>query len=337
MHRLALSLATLIACGPEPTLGELEQAAGCNDWMCGTNTWFVNGRFFWEVRKDGLPNDQGVSFTGMEDASGTRVALMVDGGRIRGRYDTGAVLEGTALVGAILWFDVDAAPMAVRIVGVDSIAYALRSGNGSIETYEMKWSDDPDPTHTRWKNVCSEAKADPILGMHGEHTLVFEGDRVDGPKKQVYDVDPNWFNLGCAGSALAKLQLLGHTEVGRQAGYPTTLDERQTLLKMFTADYCGTGRHFTIAGQPLDWMDDHGWMAYGYPEQTLEARWTPEGASCLSKPRLSANPSPSGDAQFPHLVEMIAAECGVVLPPCAGDTTMLDGHHLITANPVSAP
>jgi hypothetical protein len=330
------TLATMIACTPEPTgVAQVEQAAGCNDWMCGTNTWFAHGRFFWDARKDGLPNEQGVAVEGMEDKEGTRLELSVDGGRIRGIYDSGAVLEGEDLGGAIIWFSIDdhTTWFAVRIEKVESIPYAIPKSKSSIETYLMLWS--ADPATNEWENVCSEAVAKPDLGMNGEHTLVFERDRIDAKKKLVYDVDANWFNLGCAGSALAKLQLLGHTEVGAADGYTTTLDERQTLLKMFTADYCGNGKAFTVERQPLDWMDDHGWMAYGYPDQTLEARWTKDGASCLTTPRLAANPSPVGDSQFPNLAEMIKTECGGELPSCGDDVTELDGHHVITANPVN--
>jgi hypothetical protein len=108
-------------------------------------------------------------------------------------------------------------------------------------------------------------------------------------------------------------------------------------LKMFAADYCGGGVPFTIPGQPLEWKDDHNWMAI-IRESKLEVRWIPEGAKCLLTPRLLANPSPAGNASFPlGIVQTIRAVCGANTPPACDDEdlTHQGGYHLISANPIT--
>jgi hypothetical protein len=67
------------------------------------------------------------------------------------------------------------------------------------------------------------------------------------------------------------------------------------MLKMITADYCGTGFSFTVDGHPLRWMDS---TTYPRPAINLnttlppvdivsvEAIWGPTGAVCLDVPRL---------------------------------------------------
>jgi hypothetical protein len=116
----------------------------------------------------------------------------------------------------------------------------------------------------------------------------------------------SWFNLACAGSAMAKMHLLRHTQPGSLVPVtgappvpladPSTLPERQAMLKMLTADYCGDGRSFTRTGQPLRYMDRRHWYP-GVPFSldpaafeigSIEAIWGASGAVCLSQPRLAA-------------------------------------------------
>ena len=89
--------------------------------------------------------------------------------------------------------------------------------------------------------------------MKKHHALVFEGDRINVRTLTVDSIEPRWFNIGCAETALAKMHLNGHTHpAALYSGLPfVSRLERQTFLKMITGDYCGHGRPFTVAGQPL--------------------------------------------------------------------------------------
>lgn len=107
------------------------------------------------------------------------------------------------------------------------------------------------------------------------------------------------------------MHVYGHTQASQIAGFATTIPERQTFLKMLVADYCGTGKVFTVAGQPLMWTDDRGTMPLtsGVP-RTTEARWQPSGADCVNEPRVDEYPTEDGMAEFPDGAEAaIAAEC----------------------------
>jgi hypothetical protein len=158
-------------------------------------------------------------------------------------------------------------------------------------------------------------------------------------KKLDTAVDLSWFNLGCAGSTLAKMALTGHTEGARRArAFDTSLSERQTMLKMLSGDYCGHGNAYTVAGQPLNWRDDHGTMKLAallaQPPLPLvrEARWNDKGAACLDKPRVDAHPTPLSDTTFgPDIYDQVMSEC--VLPQCDDSSFEVDGYHLLSATP----
>jgi hypothetical protein len=170
--------------------------------------------------------------------------------------------------------------------------------------------------------------------MDAYQSVVFEGDRIDAKTKRVIGVDTAWFNIGCTGSALAKMFLIGHTHASQVYGFSTTTLERQAALKMFTADFCGGGVPFTVVGTPLEWIDDHYWMKYTAQSPTLEARWTDAGASCLSKPRIDdINKLDVGT--FASFEDALAYHCGPN-PPTAclpTDADELDGHHIVSALP----
>jgi hypothetical protein len=123
-----------------------------------------------------------------------------------------------------------------------------------------------------------------------------------------------WINIACAGTALAKLFLVRHTEASQEVR--TTRAERQAMLKMFTADVCGDGTSFTVHGQPLFWADVKGITRFPDAPASIEAVWSAKGAVCLERPRRS------------ELAGAIQARCGP-LPRC---TTHTQGH-VVSANP----
>lgn len=197
-------------------------------------------------------------------------------------------------------------------------------------------------------NICRQnvGATDPARwGGRIEHAaLVFTGERYRD-NHEVMDVAPptTWFNLACAGTAAAKMHLLRHTNAGALGGtsrYTTAPDERNAMLKMFTADYCGTGRTFTVDGQPLGYMDSNHWYHYentpkieadgtvSPPGTLIEALWGQTGvgqtgAVCLDEPRRAAATMPVARSEVendclhpaPPLVPR------PVPPPC----TFLDG------------
>lgn len=342
----ALSLGTLGSLGcvqpADEQLGAAEQAViECDTWICGSNSPVLGGFRFHELNIAGLLNDEDFSVMSFSKGS-TSYQLTVERGRIMGR--SGALLiHGSGLVGAQLRVRRGAKVFAIRISGVQVMqSYARMSGTTRpIETYLLDAAEYINGQLGDFRNLCSNVPSpynDDLLGMTNTHALVFEGDRISRTSKTIDPVaDTSWFNIGCAGHALAKMALNAQTEVAHATwGFNTSILERQTFLKMVTGDYCGTGKAFTVAGQPLQWMDWRGYTQYVTSPVNLEieARWTPNGATCLGTPRVDANPTVLGDFIFNgNVMGAIAAECAVP-PPCAGGPTFFDSKPLLSANPL---
>lgn len=199
--------------------------------------------------------------------------------------------------------------------------------------YYLSWDVYRPPGSKRqWKNICKAPPSDntDTLGLDRLAVVLFEKDRVDPVSMTFKGVEDGWFNIGCATHALAKLHLTGHTEAAAKTApeLTTSLPERTAMLKMLAADYCGNGTPLTVAGVPLKWQDEYGWMHFGV-SVTLEAMWTEKGASCINTPRIAANPPALNP--FPNIEDDIKAACGGKRPPsCAG--MPLSGH-VFSGNP----
>jgi hypothetical protein len=125
------------------------------------------------------------------------------------------------------------------------------------------------------------------VGHNVPFALIFAGDRYDAVHKTV-KIDPPsscWFNIACAGSAMAKMHLLRHTTAGSDADHATTQPQRQTMLKMITDDICGTGQSFTVDGENVYYEDMWLWHPFAAVPGSIEAMWGDQGALCLDEPR----------------------------------------------------
>lgn len=334
----SLSVALLLVCScvlpaaPEE-LADVEQALGCPEWMCHSNSPLVDNYGFHDLNIRGVPNSTGFSLGTAVDANGTPIRISVGGGQLRGRYANGTWIAGSALAGSKI--DINQRTGGAYQLLIQFVSESPLWAQGQqqwVPTYLIKWSI---LGTNRWTNLCP--KPDKDLGMNAYYSVLFEGDRVDAKSKTIEPAaDTDWFNIGCAGSTLAKMYLTGHTYASKAHGFATTVEQRQTMLKMLSADYCGGGKPFTVAGVPLDWADENGWMRYASATSTLEARWTDRGAACLNVPRVEASQHPAGLAEFPDLARAIEAECdsrGVTLSPCDQPDDDFLGYHLLSANP----
>jgi hypothetical protein len=322
-------------------LDHVEQAASCSNpgFACQSNSPVIELRWFHEAHERGIPNDAGFAIKAFR-VHGHEHTLDVAGGRLHARRGT-TTIAGGDLEGAQISLDLDGVPSYVlRIAAVGSVPYWSTGTTKLLETYLIEWTglDADGAPHANWRNLCSQPPVtdSDTLGMNSLHVLLFEGDRIDAQAKTVYGVDRGgeWFNFGCAGGALAKLALSGHTEPAVTDGFATKLDERQAMLKMLAGDYCGDGTPFTVGGQPLYWRDHAGWLEYPNVPESIEARWTASGAACLEEPRVKANPSALATAEFPDIERAIADHCKRP-PPCKNrDAYTFEGYeHLISANP----
>jgi hypothetical protein len=333
---------------------------GCEEMGCGSNSPEVDNLGVHDLhgQLNGLPNENkfrivkitntafpGVPFKQIYSKAGR---LVVTNGVTT---LTGAQVSNTSL---IVETPLGATRYEIKIGDMGRTPYwAQLGGIHWATTYQMDWDIEAlAPGQKRfWRNICSNppASGDPdLLGMDPFKVVVFELDEIDAHKKTVTqrrDVNPGdsalWFNIGCAGHALAKLHLTGHTTAASLAvGFHTDNKQRQATLKMFAADYCGIGYAFTVAGQKLGWLDQNPYNTYlpGFAGKK-EAEWTASGAACLNIPRVVQNPTGPGSSIF-HTAPVTAMltdikdVCGFVPPACATtDPYDLNGSYIISGNP----
>jgi hypothetical protein len=147
----------------------------------------------------------------------------------------------------------------------------------------------------------------------------------------------DWFNIGCAGSALAKLHLNRHTTAGSDSTHQTSLLRRQAMLKMYVADVCGNGFASTKQGTPLVWENNTipPWQTLPGAVSAMEGAWGPFGMICMDHHRLENDPDWSVAG---GIKDQIVAACGSLPDPCAGNyagwpNVFPSGSYLKTAIP----
>ena len=331
-----------------------ESLGDCDAFMCGTNSPQIAEFGFWDLNLPpafgfaGAPNNVGMQLVFFVQGQTFYLPRVVGGRLVAVDPGGGPTLVSAGLVGGWLYLRNGTRQFQIRITEVAQVetwAHRTDGAHVMLESYRLDWTEFLNGAWGRFRNMCKNppGRENPDLltmavANNNFRTLLFEGDRIDAAGKRDTGVDTSWFNLGCAGSALAKMALTGHTEASRIThAFDTTLAERQTILKMFAADYCGSGLPFTIGGQPLAWRDDRGTMKLpAGPPLVREARWTPNGAACLDKPRLDAHWTQAGfDAFGSDVYDQVMAVCQ--LPACADTTLDTDGYHLLTATPPLAP
>jgi hypothetical protein len=337
---------------------ELIGGGGCDVFMCGTNSPQIAELGFWDLNVPttlgtwGKPNVKELQIYAFYHDMGVYLPRVTRGRLFAIPTTTVApynvTLSGSGLTNGFFLLSNGVRFFKITVAEVNQVASWAQPVSGfphvTLESYLLNWNE----FKNGWgdaRNVCTNppSRENPdALGMVGSlafHTLLFEGDLIDPVGKRDTGVDPLWFNLGCAGSALAKLALTGHTEAARNAGtFVTTLPERQTMLKLLTADYCGDGTPFTVAGQPLNWRDDRGTMKLLKPADQLvrEARWTEAGPACLDKPRVDVHPTTLSDQVFgvnADIYALATATCAKMPPQCDDLTLETDGYHLLSATP----
>jgi hypothetical protein len=364
----SVGLLVLGACAlPEENTSDVEQhlphepPGGCEEFGCGTNSPAVDNLGVHDLhgQVNGLPNANKFRIVKITNTAFPGVLfkqIFSKGGRLTVTNGvttlTGAQVQNTSL---IVETPLGATKYEIKIGDMGRTPYwAQLGGIQWATTYKMDWDIEAlAPGQKRnWKNICTKPPApnDPdLLGMDAFKVVVFELDEIDAAKKTVTQrrdvVTPGdsalWFNIGCAGHALAKLHLTGHTTAaGTAVGFHTTNKQRQATLKMIAADYCGTGYAFTVAGQKLYWLDENPYNTYpvGFVGKK-EAEWTASGAACLNVPRVVQNPTAAGSAIFhtatvTDMLTDIKDVCGFVPPACATtDPADLNGNYIISSNP----
>jgi hypothetical protein len=302
-------------CGDEDC-HSIARGIECESFGCGGNASIADTMFH-ELRV-GQPNEEGlviVSFTSGQGAAprlpvGTPMVPEVRGNTLVGLVPDQPAVEGAELQGATMrLLRPSGRGVFARIKSTAATEFwvTAEAGPAQATVYEFEWLfeillpgmpplplgpgmplcdglpgedeiEDPHPT------IASDAV------QPSRPAFVFAGDRYDSHGITVeVPGEPGWFNIACVRTALAKMHLLRYTTAGSgSTGSPST-EQRQAMLKLLSADYCGDGRAYARNGTPLFIQDQDGrfdptpWLGDRIAES--EAIWTASGALCLDDPR----------------------------------------------------
>ncbi|MBL8623075.1 MAG: hypothetical protein JNK64_17295 [Myxococcales bacterium] len=212
----------------------------------------------------------------------------------------------------------------IRIANASTIQKFWQAPITTVNTYELQWRL---ATSTYYTPVCKNPpnRLDDTGNWNNIlEAILFTGDRYDTDTLTVTASTPaeatTWFNIGCAGTVLAKLALNRHTDATKSAQVTTTRDQRQAMLKMYTSDVCNSGDALTVTGTPLRWWSATGLTSKAIAVYSNEARWTADGALCLDTHRLDGTP----DDRTAQIADACQRANRPVPPPCADVTTSWD-------------
>lgn len=271
------------------------------DWSTGTNSATVgDGLLFDEVNIAG-PNRSGLKIQRSMLEDGTPLQFYVERHNLKAIDPSGNIYSDIQLRGATiqLRYDERGAEYELKITNVVGKGLQFWAGPPEdVPYYEIMARRTDGPQIDQFEYICQSnfVTSDPTWAANVEHAaLVFQGDVYDPVTKMVTEV-PDWdprFNLACANTAPAKMHLTRHTRAGsvdnnNQEVYWTDVLQRQAMLRMFTADYCGGGTSYTVDGQPLAYADDRTEFPRWSGATQLEALWDYRGAICLNTPRRGA-------------------------------------------------
>jgi ADYC domain len=262
----------------------------CPQLICG-NSPYLGLYPFWEADETGVtPSVNGFVIDSVRNAGGER-KLAIDG----------FLMGGKPLGGG--------APQPITrmtIVKQDSsMAFHLTIDPGPwYGYYESLGGGSPIPSYRIRYYIVDHGKRSPDFDLCrsdgpvslAREAIVFQGDRYDAKTGAVIatgkDANP-WFNIACKDDSLWKLALMRHVEAASDATHFTAPTQRQALLRSIRADYCGDGKAWTQLGTAVDWLNSGKWLTRDvakYPD--VEAMWTGDGATCLTKPRIATIATP---------------------------------------------
>jgi hypothetical protein len=200
--------------------------------------------------------------------------VAIIGTAFRITLDDGRVLEGDALVGAVLEAaDTEGHPLTVRIDGHrpdpldptgETVLYALSA---------------PDPATGTWRELCGPGPDGLRLGFPLAGAWTAAGEHVPAA--------PGTFGITCTAGAIGKCVRFGYRPWRTAADGRPLWDLHQACVRLVRADYCGDGVGHTRTGTPIDLYDRLGIQEdEPAPGMDFEAAWTPSGASCVRHVRI---------------------------------------------------
>lgn len=262
--------------------------SSCGAWRCGFNAAEINGRSLQSLHLQGQPNESGVRIVGFVPPPLALLGgytLTVENDEFVAKGSLGGKLKGAQLVGGIILIQLPIGlPLPVTILAYEEVP-SWADGAPPVAAYTLVSADVGSLLGV--KSVCSGSLLDALTAS----VTVLGGETYDNSTKTVQGGRTNWFTLACAGSAAAKMKLMGYAPQSKLPGTntPSTVAQRQATLKMITADYCGGGHSYTENGTPVYWTNKYDTVdsADWYTPGEVEAVWTANGALCLDATRIA--------------------------------------------------
>jgi hypothetical protein len=302
-------------CGDEDCESIASSKVVCESFGCGGNAR-ISGSIIHELKvphpRQGAvtagmtsePNEQGLFIQGFRSGAGaahrlpigTSMDLDVEGDRLLGRLAGQPAVEGAELEGAtidLLSSSGYSVPVHIEWTGETDFWVSAPAGPARTSVYKLTTML---PTGILG-SICDELPA--VSGTisvdddidPAELAVVFEGDRYNS-HSGIIEIPgkTGWFNIACVGTALAKMHLLRHTSAGNGSTSSPSWEQRQAMLRLLSADYCGDGDAYARNGTPLLFEDQDGRFRPNAPSGNIEslnveAIWTAAGALCLDDPR----------------------------------------------------
>ena len=311
LRPLALLAATLLV----PATGCAVEDAGFidddaeiesrDDWgcvTCGVNDAIVNDEPIRDLDRGGLPNEGGVTLEKIQDPDGVSYTLGTYEDEIVALSSTHTIVaQASALIGWQLQLDTPNGPETVKITSYVRDISSWKANGAPMSAYGLAYLLDDGDSKT-WRNVCPDYAESP-----DEATVtILAGETYDSDLKLVNPNTGTWITLACRDQAAYKMKRLSYGPHGDllsavpRAG--ATADQRQSTLKMLTADYCGTGTSFTVTGTPLYWRNHAGTVVFEpllVKLTAVEALWDADGAICLTTPRRATLDDVAAECELP--------------------------------------
>jgi hypothetical protein len=190
--------------------------------------------------------------------------ISVQGTEIVVELANGKTLRSKDLVGAVLDVRFKGQPAKLRIVDVEPDP-ADRSGTVWFHTFEIQQSDGS------WRNLCA-------AGPDGRQ----QGFPVQGIA--------HGLDLACSSGAVGKCVRSGYRPWADGPDGRSLEPQHAACVRMYRADYGGTGEPWTRNGMNIDLYDLQGIQKPDMAaDQAFEAGWSVDGAVCVHHVRVKEN------------------------------------------------
>jgi hypothetical protein len=202
---------------------------------------------------------------------GRTLSARVEGTNLVVLRPDGRRVEGDALIGAVvLGGDPERGQAAFRIDGVRT-----DPDDPEIKLYDLSTRNS---ATGEWKPYCiSDAR-----GVSGGMFLSGSWDAHGTHQRD------DKFSVSCTSGAIGKCVHAGYKPWKTAPDGRSMWDYHQTCVRAVRADYCGDGVSYTREGMRIEIIDRLNPVEEPNTDLVFEAAWTPDGASCVARPRLPA-------------------------------------------------